>query len=242
VAAVKLVTDHVLARAVGRDSNRTRKGLGKSLVGAAVGRGNGAGREQGELRRIPSIERQLANAGLLNHLPHGGRHGVNLRRVTLHFNDFVSRTDSELQIQGQSLVGEQGHVLPGVAEASCLGDYGVLRGTKRRQHVVAFTVGCSFTSKAGADLRHCDLRCSDSRTGRISNCAGNASQTLCVRHLRQSRKDDQTKTSEDNLPLHACTFPGARWCGNIHALPPRWLSLTLSSKQKSVSLPSQHGA
>ena len=40
VTAVELVTHHILARAVGRNSNRSRKRLGEALIGATVGRGD----------------------------------------------------------------------------------------------------------------------------------------------------------------------------------------------------------
>ena len=116
VAAVELVTHHVLARAVGRNRDCAGKGLGESLVGAAVGRVDRTWRQQRELGGIAPVQRQLGNAGLFDHLSDGRGHGIDLGRVAFHLDNFASRSHLQLQAHSQSLVGQQGDVLPGIAE------------------------------------------------------------------------------------------------------------------------------
>ena len=130
---------------------------------------------------IAPVQRQLGNAGLFDHLSDGRGHGIDLGRVAFHLDYFASRSHFQLQAHSQSLVGQQGDVLPGIAEPFGLDVYGVVGGTKRRHEIISPGVGCGLASKPGANLRDRDLRRNDGSAGRIGNRSRDASQSLSVR-------------------------------------------------------------
>ena len=88
IAAVELVADRILARAICRECDGARKGLRRALVGAAVGRVNGPRNQQRKLRRIPAIEGQFRNALPLDYLSQGLRSRNHLNRISCHSDDF----------------------------------------------------------------------------------------------------------------------------------------------------------
>ena len=109
IAAIELVADGVLPRAVGRIRHGTGKGLRRSLVGASVGGVDGPRHQQRELRSIPAIQGQFGNALLLDDLLERGCRHIHLQSIAHHRNDLGGHTQLHVHVYRERLIREQGN-------------------------------------------------------------------------------------------------------------------------------------
>jgi hypothetical protein len=105
--AVEAKADLILARAVGRDCYRHRKGLGFSLIGLAGGRNGCACNQRRQRRRVTAVQRHFDHARGIHNLAQCLRRGVHLRRRALDRDGLTRRADFQLHVRRGAFIGLQ---------------------------------------------------------------------------------------------------------------------------------------
>ena len=178
VAAVELVTDLILSRAVYGKRHRTGECLGSTLIRAATGGLDRTGCRQCERGSVAAIQGKFGKACLLDYVFQRRRSGINLHLTAGDLDDLGRSSQLQATIDSQCLVGKKSHVLFGGAETRRLNAHGVLRWFQGIQYVVALGVRRGCSDEAGADLNGGHLRSCQNSSRRICYGADDATQTL----------------------------------------------------------------
>ena len=108
--AVEVEAGLVGAGAVGGDGDGDWDGLVLTLVGSVVRRLDGAGDEEGESDGVTTVEWEVDDTLLFDDLREGGGRGIDLKRVGFDGDGFGGLAHLHLDIECETLVGEQSYV------------------------------------------------------------------------------------------------------------------------------------
>src|SRR6266568_703050 len=204
IAAVELVTDLILARAVRRNGHASGKRLGITLVYSGSAGPHRSRNEQSELRRVTSIERKVQHTLLLDYLLKRRCRGIHLDFLAGNGNNFRGHAQLQTEIHRERLIRKQFN--PAIlrsAEAPCLDGQGIFRRLKGRNDVEPLGIRQGSAGESRALLGGDDFRGRDGGSGGVRNPADNASQTLS---MRKQRSEQKSKKGNHSVLLHFC-FP-----------------------------------
>ena len=205
VGPIQRVASLVVARAVHVDVRRSRQ-LG--LSGRGVGRDAAhAGHEVHGLDGVAAVERQFHHALTLNDVAQSLRGRVHERSALADDDGLNCRADLELDVDGRSLVRQQGHaLLHRLLESRSFDGERVLRRPQVRDDVLPARIGKDVTRKARPCFRGRNFRAGNDGTGRIRDDATERAKGLAVRgNSGDQEQDCQRKHSRDALPSrHGC--------------------------------------